>query len=117
MATSATSAASSQQRHPPRLRSPRQLHGQGRKRRITPLTAPSFEFLRVCTTECGSEPDAVLFPISRGTALSHDALAQRLLSYLTDGCCVSHRLLTQPSSQSHQPFSNPALISALTSPY
>jgi site-specific recombinase XerD len=56
--------------------------GKGRKRRVTPLTAQSVELLRAWMTERGGEPDDVVFPTSRGTALSHDALAQRLARYV-----------------------------------
>ncbi|MDQ1496601.1 MAG: integrase/recombinase XerD, partial [Actinomycetota bacterium] len=56
--------------------------GKGRKRRITPLTTDTVNLLRTWLTERSSEPDHVLFPTNRGTALSHDALAQRLALYV-----------------------------------
>jgi site-specific recombinase XerD len=55
--------------------------GKGRKRRITPLTADTTALLRTWMAERGGEPDDVLFPSSRGTPLSHDALAQRIALY------------------------------------
>jgi integrase/recombinase XerD len=55
--------------------------GKGRKRRVTPLTAETVGLLHTWMAErCGGADD-VLFPTNRGTALSHDALAQRLAVY------------------------------------
>lgn len=56
--------------------------GKGRKRRVTPLTVQIVDHLRTWMAERGGEPDDVLFPTSRGTALSHDALTQRLARYV-----------------------------------
>jgi site-specific recombinase XerD len=55
--------------------------GKGRKKRITPLTAETVGLLRAWMAERRGEADEVLFPTNRGTALSHDALAQRLALY------------------------------------
>jgi integrase/recombinase XerD len=56
--------------------------GKGRKRRVTPLTAETVGLLHTWMAErCGGADD-VLFPTNRGTALSHDALAQRLAVYV-----------------------------------
>jgi site-specific recombinase XerD len=44
--------------------------------------------------ERGSEPDDVLFPTNRGAALSHDALAQRLASYVARCPRLAGRTIT-----------------------
>ncbi len=56
-------------------------HGKGRKDRITPLTADTIAVLRVWLAERAGHPDEPLFPTSRGTRLSHDALARRLTKH------------------------------------
>lgn len=56
--------------------------GKGRKRRITPLTAETVGLLHTWMAERGGGADDVLFPTNRGAALSHDALAQRLATYV-----------------------------------
>jgi site-specific recombinase XerD len=53
-------------------------HGKGRKDRITPLAPATVTILRVWLAERAGEPDAPLFPASRGGSLSPDALQQRL---------------------------------------
>jgi integrase/recombinase XerD len=56
-------------------------HGKGRKQRITPLTAGTVAVLRSWLAERAGAPDQPLFPTNRGSAMSHDALAQRLALY------------------------------------
>ncbi|MCL5258804.1 MAG: tyrosine-type recombinase/integrase [Firmicutes bacterium] len=48
-------------------------HGQGRKARITPLTAASVAALRIWITERTGEPATPLFPTRRGRKLGRDA--------------------------------------------
>ena len=48
-------------------------HGQGRKGRITPLTAASVAALRIWITERTGEPATPLFPTRRGRKLGRDA--------------------------------------------
>lgn len=50
-------------------------HGKGRKDRATPLTNPTITALRSWLRERGGEPDGIVFPTRRGTALSGDAVA------------------------------------------
>jgi integrase/recombinase XerD len=68
--------------------------GKGRKRRITPLTAETARLIRTWLAERGGEPDDVLFPTSRGGALSHDALAQRLALYASRCPRLAARTIT-----------------------
>jgi integrase/recombinase XerD len=68
--------------------------GKGRKRRVTPLTADTVALLRTWTAERGSQPDDVLFTTTRGTGLSHDALAQRLAHYAARCSRLAGRTIT-----------------------
>jgi integrase/recombinase XerD len=52
--------------------------GKGRKDRITPLTVPVVNVLRVWLAECEANPAARLFPARTGTPLSRDALERRI---------------------------------------
>ena len=68
--------------------------GKGRKRRITPLTADTTGLLRTWMAKRGGGPDDVLFPSSRGTPLSHDALAQRIALYTARCPRLARRTIT-----------------------
>ena len=50
-------------------------HGKGRKERITPLTAQAATIVRIWMQERRGQGDDPLFPTSRGTPLSTDAIA------------------------------------------
>jgi integrase/recombinase XerD len=52
--------------------------GKGRKQRVTPVTKPTAQLLRVWLTELGGLPASPIFPTSRGTPLTRDAVARRL---------------------------------------
>jgi integrase/recombinase XerD len=58
-------------------------HGKGRKDRITPLTKPTAAVLRSWLAERGGLPADPLFPTSRGTPLTRDAVARRLTKHAT----------------------------------
>jgi integrase len=58
-------------------------HGKGRKDRITPLTKPTTSILRDWLKERGGLPADPLFPTSRGTPLTRDAVARRLTAHAT----------------------------------
>jgi len=62
-------------------------HGKGRKSRITPLTVGTVAVVRAWLAEHRGSPTDPLFPSNRGTAMSHDALAQRLAHHV--GRCPS----------------------------
>lgn len=68
--------------------------GKGRKRRVTPLTTQTVDLLRTWSAERGGEPDDTLFTTNRGTALSHDALAQRLAHYVAQCPRLAGRTIT-----------------------
>lgn len=68
--------------------------GKGRKRRVTPLTADTVALLRAWMAERGGRPDDMLFTTSRGTALSHDALAQRIAHYVAQRPRLAGRAIT-----------------------
>lgn len=53
--------------------------GKGRKQRCTPLRQEAVEFLTTWLRECPSEPEASVFPSSRGGPLSRDAV-ERLVA-------------------------------------
>jgi integrase/recombinase XerD len=55
--------------------------GKGRKQRITPLTSDLTTLLHAWLAERGGQPDDPLFPTRRGTALSRDAVQQRLATH------------------------------------
>jgi site-specific recombinase XerD len=57
-------------------------NGKGRKQRITPLTKGSVAILRAWLAECAGPPEAPLFPMQTGRALSRDALEHRLAKYV-----------------------------------
>jgi len=56
--------------------------GKGRKRRCTPLRKDTVRVLRDWLRERGGQPSDPLFPTTRGTALSHDALQDLLNKHL-----------------------------------
>jgi len=56
--------------------------GKGRKRRCTPLRKDTVRVLRDWLREQGGQPSDPLFPTTRGTALSHDALQDLLDKHL-----------------------------------
>ena len=68
--------------------------GKGRKRRVTPLTTDTVDRLRTWMAERKGTPDDVLFTTNRDTALSHDALAQRLALYVTRCPRLTGRTIT-----------------------
>jgi integrase/recombinase XerD len=55
--------------------------GKGRKQRITPLTRDTVAVLRTWLRERGGQRADPLFPTSRGTRLSRDALERRLTKH------------------------------------
>lgn len=55
--------------------------GKGRKARCTPLTAHTVAVLDAWMHERQGQPGDPLFPTTRGTALSPDAVAQRITKY------------------------------------
>ncbi len=55
--------------------------GKGRKHRATPLTKQTVAVLRTWLQERDGQPDRPLFPTSRGTALSRDAIALLLTKH------------------------------------
>jgi len=57
-------------------------HGKGRKDRVTPLTHGTVATLTTWLKERAGDPDAPLFPTSRGRPLSRDALEHRLATHL-----------------------------------
>ncbi len=57
-------------------------HGKGRKERITPLAGPVVDILGAWLRERSpATPDAPVFPTRRGSALSRDAVEDRILRY------------------------------------
>lgn len=56
-------------------------HGKGRKQRITPLTPTTVAVLRAWLTQRAGLPHDPLFPTSRGTRLSRDAIERRLAKH------------------------------------
>jgi integrase/recombinase XerD len=52
--------------------------GKGRKQRVTPVTKPTAQLLRIWLTELRGFPAEPLFPTSHGTPLTRDAVARRL---------------------------------------
>ena len=56
--------------------------GKGRKQRCTPLCKDTVRMLRDWLRERGGQPSDPLFPTTRGTALSHDALQDLLDKHL-----------------------------------
>lgn len=57
--------------------------GKGRKQRITPLTQITVAVMRTWLSERAGNTDDPLFPTTRGTRLSRDALERRLAKYIT----------------------------------
>jgi integrase/recombinase XerD len=57
-------------------------HGKGRKQRVTPLTKQTAAILRVWQHERAGDPDDPLFPTSRGSRLSSDAIAWLLAKHV-----------------------------------
>jgi integrase/recombinase XerD len=57
-------------------------HGKGRKDRVTPLTESTVAVLRGWLTERKGNPTDPLFPTSRGSRLSRDALEHRLAKHV-----------------------------------
>jgi integrase/recombinase XerD len=56
-------------------------YGKGRKHRVTPLTKNTTAVVRSWLNERGGMPADPLFPTSRGTPLTRDAVARRLDSH------------------------------------
>jgi integrase/recombinase XerD len=54
-------------------------HGKGRKQRCTPLRQEAAKLMTTWLRECPSEPEASVFPSSRGGPLSRDAV-ERLIA-------------------------------------
>jgi site-specific recombinase XerD len=92
-------------------------HGKGRKDRVTPLTHGTVATLTTWLKERAGDPDAPLFPTSRGRPLSRDALEHRLATHLpiaTHACpslarkkVTLHVLATPPRCGSCTPASTP----------
>jgi site-specific recombinase XerD len=62
--------------------------GKGRKRRITPLTAPVVAVLRVWLSERTGQANDPLFTTHTGRPLSRDALERRLGTHLATALCA-----------------------------
>lgn len=62
--------------------------GKGRKERITPLIRGTVAVLRVWLAERAGGPAEPLFPTSRGTPLSRDAVERRLAKYAASAAAV-----------------------------
>jgi integrase/recombinase XerD len=58
-------------------------HGKGRKDRCTPLTSGTVKVLKVWLTERGGQDDDPVFPTSRGTPLSRDAVERLVAKHAT----------------------------------
>jgi integrase/recombinase XerD len=56
-------------------------HGKGRKDRCTPLTTGTVKVLRAWLAERGGSDDEPVFPTSRGTPLSRDAVERLVAKY------------------------------------
>jgi integrase/recombinase XerD len=79
-------------------------HGKGRKDRITPLTKPTTAVLRDWLKERGGLPADPLFPTSRGTQLTRDAVARRLTAHTAtaaDDCPTLHDKTITPHVLRH----------------
>lgn len=65
--------------------------GKGRKQRCTPLRPELVRILRKWLRECPREPDAPVFPSSRGGTLSRDAVERLVVRHHTTAarCCPS----------------------------
>jgi integrase/recombinase XerD len=57
-------------------------HGKGRKQRVTPLTPQTAAVMRVWQHERAGNPDEPLFPTSRGSRLSSDAVTWLLAKHV-----------------------------------
>jgi len=68
-----------------------QTIGKGRKQRATPLTSQTVAVLRDWLKERDGQPDRPLFPTSRGTPLSRDAIALLVTKHAK---AASHRYPT-----------------------
>ena len=78
--------------------------GKGRKHRITPLTAGTVTLVSAWLTERGGGPDDPLFPTRRGTAMTRDALEQRLTTHVTTAaptCPSLHDKKITPHTMRH----------------
>ena len=58
------------------------VHGKGRKERITPLTKQSVKILRAWLAQRRGQRHDPLFPTTRGTPLSRDAVAKLLTKHV-----------------------------------
>ena len=58
-------------------------HGKGRKTRCTPLQPDVVPVLRSWLQECGPDPEGPVFPSSRGSRLSADALQRLVRKHVT----------------------------------
>jgi len=79
-------------------------HGKGRKDRVTPLTKPTTAILRDWLKERGGLPADPLFPTSRGTPLTRDAVARRLTAHTAtaaDDCPTLHDKTITPHVLRH----------------
>jgi site-specific recombinase XerD len=79
-------------------------HGKGRKDRVTPLTKPTTAILRDWLKERGGLPADPLFPTSRGTPLTRDAVARRLAAHgatAADDCPTLHDKTITPHVLRH----------------
>jgi integrase/recombinase XerD len=79
-------------------------HGKGRKDRATPLTNPTTTALRSWLRERGGEPDEIVFPTRRGTALSRDAVALLVTKHSTaaaERCPSLHEKHITPHTLRH----------------
>jgi integrase/recombinase XerD len=73
-------------------------HGKGRKQRVTPLTPQTAQVLRVWRQERAGNPDDPLFPTSRGSRLSRDAVAWLLAKHVATAAHACASLKTKPIS-------------------
>ena len=81
--------------------------GKGRKERSTPLRKDSIETLRIWLNERVAAPDAPLFPSTRGTRLSRDAIEQLVAKHSTKAAhtcpslkskCITPHVLRQSAA-------------------
>jgi integrase/recombinase XerD len=75
-------------------------HGKGRKDRVTPLTTPTAALLGGWLNERAGRPGDPLFPTTRGTRLSRDAVDRRLAKH-TATAARTHRSLRDKSVTPH----------------
>jgi integrase/recombinase XerD len=81
-----------------------QISGKGRKQRATPLTKQTIAVLREWIRERGGQPGDPLFPTSRGTALSRDAIALLVAKHAkaaSHRCATLHNKSVSPHTLRH----------------